>query len=322
VDRATEDLPVDAAAERKYVRESGLRSLLAIPLRAGGHVWGAIAFAAFHQPRRWTDEDAKRLGLVGEIMMEALLRREAGERAGRQQGELAHVARVGALGELTAALAHDLNQPLAAIQANAQAMRRLLGEGRRPDDLDQVCVDIVADATRASELIRRLRELLRRHEAERLSLNVNSIIEDLQSLAQTEASRYGARLVLRLTPDLPNVFGNAAQLQQVLLSLVRNAAQAMVETEPEEREVVVRTSAATAEEVTVSVEDLGLPVGEGSLEDLSTGFHTTKPGGVGTGLAISRSIIEDHGGRLWAERRPKAGLVIHLKLPARKAIAP
>jgi signal transduction histidine kinase len=311
------DLPVSAVAEREYARDSGIRSVLSIPLETGGQVWGAISFAAFHESRRWTDEQAQRLRLLGEIMMDALLRREALEGVRRQQEEIAHVARVGALAELTAALAHELNQPLAAVQTNAQTMRRLLAAGR-PDDLEQMCADIVGDATRAGDLIHRVRDLLRKREGERQPVSVNEIIEDLQSLAETEVRRHGAQLVLRLRPELPEVVGNAVQLQQVLLNLVRNAAEAMIENEDEHREVMVRTAAPSNEEVTVSIEDEGKPLNEDIFEHLFTPFQTTKVGGVGTGLAISRSIIQAHGGRLWAERRPEGGLVISFALPAQK----
>jgi signal transduction histidine kinase len=314
------DLPVHAVAERTSLGETGLRAFLAIPLEVGGYVWGAISFAAFYQPRRWTDEEAQRLRLLGQIMMNALLRGEGAETVRRQQDEVAHAARVGALGELTAALTHELNQPLAAIQTNAQTMRRLLAAGP-PDDLDQICDDIIGDATRAGDLVHRVRDLLRKRAGGMRSLSVNEVIEDLRALVETEARRHGARLVLGLTPDRTRILGNAAQLQQVLMSLVRNAAEAMIEIEPERREVTIRTFASSPDELIVSIEDRGRPLSKRSLEHFFTPFHTAKPGGVGTGLAISRSIIQAHGGRLWAERRPEAGLVVSFALPAQRDVS-
>jgi C4-dicarboxylate-specific signal transduction histidine kinase len=312
--RLPDDLPAEAAAEREFFRQRGIRSHLDIPLMTDQRLWGRIAFASFLQPRLWTDEEVQRLRLAGEIMMEALLRREAEEAARRRRDELTHVGRVAALGELTAALAHELNQPLAAICTNAQATRRLLAAGRSPDDLMDVLDDIVADATRAADLIRRLRDLLRRRELEKVPLDINQVVLDVQPIADTEARRHGARLLLQLAAGLPRISGDAVQLQQILLNLVRNAAEAMVDIPPDAREVVVRTFQ-MPEHLTMTVEDNGPPIDEATLRHLFTPFHTTKAEGLGMGLAISRSIVEAHGGRLWAERRPKGGLVVQCSLP-------
>ena len=313
--RLPEELPAAATTEREWVTDSGLRSHLIIPLSAGDHVWGGIGFGAFFRHRRWTDDEAQRLSLVGEIIMEALRRRAAEEAARRQHDELAHVARVAALGELTAALAHELNQPLAAIGTSAQAIRRFLAAGRQVDNLDDVLSGITADATRAAELIRRLRNLLRRRELEKVPLDLSDVIRDLQPIAETEVRRHGARLVLQLAAGLPRVTGDAVQLQQVVLNLARNAAEAMADNPLEAREVVIRTSALPPETVTVTVEDSGPPIGAAALEAMFAPFHTTKPNGLGMGLAISLSIIEAHGGRLWAEQRPVAGLALQFALP-------
>jgi signal transduction histidine kinase len=313
--RIPEDLPSAAAAERERVTKSGIRSHLAIPLSVGGRVWGGIGFGAFFRHRHWTDEEAQRLALVGEIIMQALRRREAEEAARRQHNELAHVARVAALGELTAALAHELNQPLAAIGTSAQAIRRFLAAGRPIDNLDEVLGGITADATRAAELIRRLRNLLRRRELEKVPLDLSDVIRDLQLITETEVRRHGARLVLQLAAGLPRVAGDAVQLQQVVLNLARNAAEAMADNPLEAREVVIRTSALPPETVTVSVEDSGPSIDAAALEKMFAPFHTTKPDGLGMGLAISLSIVEAHGGRLWAEQRPVTGLALQFALP-------
>lgn len=315
ISEALVELPPGADAERAYARESGIRSHLGIPLMSSGRLWGMIEFAAFFQPRHWTEEQAQRLGLVGEIMMGAMLRREVDERSRRQRAELAHVARVAALGELTAALAHELNQPLAAIRTNAQATRRVLARGRQPDNLDEILSDIVRDATRAGDLIQRLRNLLRNRELERVHLDINEVIRSVEPIAATETRRHGARLVLDLTPELPRISGDALQLQQVLLNLVRNAAEAMVGTPPEARGVVVRTAVEASEQIMVSVLDGGPPVDQATIRDMFTPFHTTKPDGLGMGLAISLSIIGAHGGRLWAVPRESAGLAVQFSLP-------
>ncbi len=313
--RVPDDLPAKAVAEREKFPRVGIRSLLSIPLMAGGRAWGFIGLGAFRHPREWTPEEMQRLRLVGEIMMEAIRRRESEEAARRRRDELAHVARIAALGELTAALAHELNQPLAAIQANVQATRRILASGQPPDELDEILRDVGGDARRAGDLIRHLRHLLRPRELEKIPLDLNQVLREVQPIARADAARHGARLVFELARVLPQIPGDPVQLQQVLLNLVRNAAEAMAGDPPDAREVIVQTASSPPDRVMVSVEDTGPPIDDAAFDGLFTPFHTTKPEGLGMGLAISRSIVEAHGGRLWAERRPERGLAVRFTLP-------
>ena len=315
-DDAITGLPQQAEVEREYVTKVGMRSHVGIPLESGSRIWGAIGFASFCRPRAWRDDEVQRLALVGDIMMRAFLRAQGEQRAQEQRTELAHVARVAALGELTAALAHELNQPLMAIRANAQATRRMLREGRAPA-MEEVLVDIAQDATRAGDLIARLRDLLRRRQVAKEPLDVEEMLAGVRAIARAEAQRCGAQLVVEAGGALPRVLGDAIQLQQVVLNLVRNAAEAM-SGHVEGGAVRIRTWA-TGEQVMLAVEDEGPPIDEVSLREMFTPFSTTKAEGLGIGLAISRSIVEAHGGRLWAERRPGAGLVVRLALPGRIA---
>jgi len=303
--------PEGSALARQSPRGTGMH--LSIPLSTAGRLWGAIEFSALTRPRRWTEGEVQRLALVGGILMEALVAREAEQRAQEQRAELAHVARVAALGELTAALAHELNQPLMAIRANAQATRRMLREGRAPA-MEEVLVDIAQDATRAGDLIARLRDLLRRRQVAKEPLDVEEMLAGVRAIARAEAQRCGAQLVVEAGGALPRVLGDAIQLQQVVLNLVRNAAEAM-SGHVEGGAVRIRTWA-TGEQVMLAVEDEGPPIDEVALREMFTPFSTTKAEGLGIGLAISRSIVEAHGGRLWAERRPGAGLAVQFTLPA------
>jgi signal transduction histidine kinase len=310
-----DDLPAGALAERDVFRKMGMGSHLAVPLVSAGRVWGAIG-ATLIQHREWTDEDIRRLRLTGEIMMAHVLRHEIEAAARQQRNELIHVARLAMLSELTVTLTHELNQPLTAIRANAQATQRLLARGAHAENLDDVLSDIVADATRSADLIRRLDALLRRRHLEQSPVNVNQAVRDIQVIARMEAQRRGATLVLQLAPDLPDVTGDSVQLQQVLLNLVRNAVEAMATIEPDARQVVVATSLTAPDQITVSVRDAGPPLDDAVFSRLFTPFYTTKPDGLGMGLAISRSIVEAHGGRLWGERYAGGGLVMRFTLPA------
>jgi C4-dicarboxylate-specific signal transduction histidine kinase len=256
------------------------------------------------------------LSLAGKIMMQAVRRAQTERERQDQRDELAHVARVAALGELTAALAHELNQPLTAIRMNAQATRRVLRAGQGTD-VDEVLGDIAEDAARAGDLIRRLRDLLRRRQVAKEELDVNEVITAVEAIARTEARRHGAELVVEAEAKLPRILGDAIQLQQVVLNLVRNAAEAM-SGQAGARQVRIRTWGVAGEQVTVSVEDEGPPIDDARLGGMFTPFSTTKAEGLGIGLAISRSIVEAHAGRLWAERRATRGLAVRLSVPAQR----
>jgi C4-dicarboxylate-specific signal transduction histidine kinase len=308
--RVPDDLPAEAAAEREAFRALSIRSHVSVPLVSAGRVWGVVALAASFE-RRWTPEEVQRLRLIGEVMAAFLGRDEAEQTTRRLGVELTHVARIASLADLTVALTHELNQPLTAIRTNAHAMQRLLAPGAPTEGLDEVLRDIVGDAARAADLIGRLATLVRRRETQKIPVELNQLVRDFQTIARVVAQRHGARLVLRLAPDLPTAVGDPVQIQQVLLNLVRNAAEAMAHIEPAGRVIDVSTSMTTPSHITVSVADSGPPVDDAALGRLFRPFDTTKPDGLGVGLVISRAIIEAHGGRVWAERRSPNGLTMH-----------
>jgi len=310
-----DDLPAEATVERDVFQTMRIRSFVAVPLFRAGRIWGVIALATSLQARLWMSEDVRRLRLVGEIMAAAMQRGESEETARRLRDELAHVARVATLGDLTVALTHELTQPLAAIRANAQATLRLQARGVGTDELGDVLGDIVDDAVRAAELIRGLATLFRLREVEKAPVDVNQVVRDFHVIARSEARRHGAHLVLRLASDLPRAVGDPVQVQQVLLNLIRNASEAMASIERSAREVEVSTALTIPGQITVSVGDSGPAIDDAVFDRLFRPYYTTKPDGLGMGLAISRSIVEAHGGRLWAARRAGVGLVMRFTLP-------
>jgi len=226
----------------------------------------------------------------------------------RQRDELAHVSRVSTLGELTASLAHEIHQPLAAIMSNAQAALRFLAQDE-PDfqEVRDILEDIVADDRRANEVIQRLRSLLRRARPELAPLAINELIGDVLTLLKREVSLRGITIEVHLDPDLPPVVGDRVQLQQVLLNLVLNAADAMADIAPESRGLIIRTGREEDGKVRVAVRDFGIGLDGQNLHRAFEPFYSTKPEGLGMGLAISRSIVEAHGGRLWAANNPDRG---------------
>ena len=243
------------------------------------------------------------------------IRKAQEEREKAARAELAHVSRVATLGELSAVLAHELNQPLTAILANAQATRRLLASGRAEGgELDEALADIVSASGHASEIIKKLRGLLRRGDDTREPMDVNETIRGIESFAAADARRHGAALKLDLDNGLPEVLGDRVQVQQVILNLVRNGAEAVRDNRPDDRTVVVATSRDDSV-VVVAVRDAGPAVDERQLERMFEPFFTTKSEGLGMGLPICQTIIESHGGHLWASRNPDRGMTVRFTLP-------
>jgi two-component system sensor kinase FixL len=219
-----------------------------------------------------------------------------------QRREIAHVTRISTMGELAASLAHELNQPLTAILSNAQAAQRFLAA--KPVDLQEIheiLKDIVQDNNRAGEVIRRMRTLAKKEELEFVSLEVTTVIRDVVALIHSDAILHNIGVFLDLNPALPFVRGNKVQLQQVLLNLLLNAFDAMKDCPAQDREIKVLAQVENPRMVRIAVRDHGTGLSAGKMDEIFQPFYTTKRDGLGMGLSISRSIIEAHGGHLWAE---------------------
>ena len=249
-------------------------------------------------------------------------RKRAESELQRNRQELAHVARLSAMGELAASLAHELNQPLTAILANAQAAQRFLAA--KPADLAEVreiLKDIVQDNNRAGEIIRRMRAMVRKEELEFAPLVLASVISDVVLLIHSDAVLHNIRVSLEPQPDLPPARGDKVQLQQVILNLLLNAFDAMKDCPVNEREVVVQMERDGARMVRVAVRDRGTGLSRDKLDKVFQPFYTTKRDGLGMGLSISRSIIEAHGGRLWAENNSHRGATFYFTVRVEGTLA-
>lgn len=231
------------------------------------------------------------------------------------QAELAHVMRVTTLGELTASIAHEVNQPLAAIVTNGEACLRWLG--RDPPELDEArsaVKSMISDGMRASEVVWGLRALSKKVDTQRARLDVNEVIGQVILLVRRELLTNRVALRLELAPSLPPVLGDRVQLQQVIMNLMVNGIQAMSGTRDRPRELLVASRPHEGNHVLVEVRDSGPGIAPENMAQLFNAFFTTKPNGMGMGLSISRSIIEAHGGRIWASGNGR-GATFQLTLP-------
>jgi signal transduction histidine kinase len=232
------------------------------------------------------------------------------------QSELTHVTRVMTLGELTASIAHEVNQPLAAIVTNGNATLRWLG-GATPNlsEARQAVERIIKDSYRASAVISRIRTLVKKTPPRNDLVDLNEMIVEVFALAQHEARRNRVFLKQQLRHDLPHVRGDRVQLQQVILNLIINGLEAIAKSQNGTRELLVRSDQDEGNNVRVAVSDSGEGLDTANLERVFDAFFTTKPDGMGMGLAISRTIIESHGGRLWATSNSPHGAVFQFTLP-------
>jgi PAS domain S-box-containing protein len=239
------------------------------------------------------------------------------KRAEEAMQHLAHTARLAAVGELTASIAHEINQPLGAILSNTEAAELLLESGSPSlDKVRMILADIRMDDLRASEVIQRVRALLRKRELAMLPLDLNEVAGEVGRLVAANASRHGVALDTEFAPGLPAVRGDRVHLQQVLLNLLLNAIDAMLDTPPAERRIVVRTARDGDRSVRVSISDQGHGIPPDKLPRIFDAFVTTKEHGLGLGLALARSIVEAHGGRIQARNNPDGGATFYFAVPA------
>jgi PAS domain S-box-containing protein len=243
--------------------------------------------------------------------------RENEHRYREAQLELAHANRVATMGQLTASIAHEVNQPLTAVVANAEAC---LGWLRRSTpDVDAACRSvewIVADGNRASEVIRRVRALANKTSLVKVPLDVNDVVRETIPLVQRELISHQVLLQMELAPTLPMILGDRVQLQQVIINLVMNGIESMQSVTDRPRELVVRSRQDETQQVLVSVADCGVGISAENADRLFTAFFTTKSSGMGMGLSICRSIIDAHGGRLWATACEPRGALFQFTIPA------
>jgi C4-dicarboxylate-specific signal transduction histidine kinase len=255
------------------------------------------------------------------LQHERSLRERLEQAAAAHRDELAHLSRVAMLGELSASLVHELNQPLAAILSNAQAAQRFMGRDQ-PDlaEVRHILDDIVANDRRAGQVIQRLRALFRKDRSQQLAVDISQIVGEALQLIRNDLLNRGITIDMQWDDKLPPVTGDPVQLQQVVLNLAMNACEAVEDSgvlEP----IAIRARLKDAQTIEVSISDRGPGIAEGELERVFLPFITTKAQGMGLGLAVSRSIIDAHGGRLWVLSTPGQGATFGFNLPVCATVA-
>jgi C4-dicarboxylate-specific signal transduction histidine kinase len=248
-------------------------------------------------------------------LMDVTAEKRAQEALQQAQAELAHVTRVTTLGELTASIAHEVNQPLAAIITNGEACLRWLGNKTPNLEEARGAVErMIRDGNRAGEVIQRLRALTRKTDPQNAPLDINDVIHDVVGLVQREVSSHRVRLRLDLDSGLDPVLGDRVQLQQVIINLIVNSVEAMANV-AERRELMIRVREHDPAHVLVAVQDSGVGISPDQLDRVFNAFFTTKADGMGMGLSICRSIVEGHGGRLWASCNEGSGVTFQFTVP-------
>jgi C4-dicarboxylate-specific signal transduction histidine kinase len=234
----------------------------------------------------------------------------------QRREELAHVTRVGMMGELTTSLAHEINQPLTAILSNAEAAQRFLSRAT-PDisEVRQILGDIIRDDRRASDVVRKIRALVKKENLRREPLDLNVVIQDVVDLVKGEFLLQGMSIATDLVPALALIHGDGIQLQQVILNLILNGAAAMRNSASGQRRIIVRTEMPDSRTVKALVTDYGTGIDEHHIDRLFEPFFTTKPEGLGMGLSISQTIIKAHGGTMEAWNNPQGGATFAFTLP-------
>ena len=309
-------LPPHAKAEREDLKRTGLRSHLSIPVRVRGRTTSVLAFAGFRAARDWPAEVVTRLTIIAEVFANSLARARAEEETRELRTRLWHADRVARVSALTAAIAHEINQPLTAILANAQAGLADLERGAaKVEELRDILEAVVRDDKRAADTIRTMRSFLRQDEAGREGIDLAAALQEVLGLLALELTRMAIRVETRLERGC-RVKANRTQIEQVVINLLMNAAQAVAACPPAQRHVTLSAARAGADRVAVEVCDTGPGIAPEDLQSVFEPFWTTRKEGLGLGLPICRSIVEAHGGTIRVERNPERGVTFHFDLPA------
>ena len=313
--RSIDDLPPEAAGEREYYRRSGIRTSVGIPLRVGGRVVGLINFSAFRTTRKWPEALIARLKIVGEVMAQALVRRRSEAALQAAQLTLVRMTRLTTMQAVAASIAHEVNQPLAAIVANGNAAMRFLAFETPNLDAARTAVNsIVVDGHRASEIIESIRAMFKTIDQQQVSLDINRLVHDVLTLMKVQAHEVSVQT--ELNAKTTGCHWQSRSIATGYSQLIVNALDAMNAVTDRPRVLRLKSESRDPDGVLLSVEDSGTGIDPNHVDRIFEAFFTTKSQGMGIGLSLCRSIIESHRGRLWISSSSDRGSVFNVLLPA------
>ena len=308
------EIPIELADARKFVGQYGPKASAIIPMWAGGRVIGAASFGRFRS-RKWHPELLKQLIRAVRILGGAIERKQAEKASRAGRAELALAQRRSMMGELVASIAHELNQPLGTIMSNLRGLERLLSRQNLKREAASVH-NAVEDTKRASEVVRRIRGMFAGDGTQRVVINVSELASEVLRLTRSEATVRQIVLESEFSPSLPTVIGDRILLQQCILNLLMNAFDSVADVEPDQRKVSIRIALEKTRWISISVRDTGAGVNPSVAGQLFQPFVTTKSNGMGLGLLVTRSIVEDHGGTIRSESNAQGGTTFTFTLPA------
>ena len=312
-----DEIPFDLGDAKRFVARYGPKASAVFPMWAGGRVIGGGSFGRFRSSRDWSPRLLENLALVVRIFGAAIERKQAEEAARLVRDELALAQRRSMMGELVASLTHELNQPLGAVLSNLGGLARLVSQGNPDPALASRAVNnAIEDAKRAGEIVRRVRAMFKGNGIKRTSIDIAALVREVVGLLGSEAALRKIKIQIRASQSPLAVFGDRVLLQQCVVNLLMNAFDALAAVSSEKRKVTIETAAEKREWIAISVNDGGPGIDPSVAGRLFEPFVTTKSDGMGLGLLVTRSIIEDHGGQVLVTPKPEGGTTFTLTLPA------
>ena len=311
-----EKIPSSLRDVKVWVLKHGPKASAALPMWAGGRVIGAVSFGRFRSARTWSAELLDHLALIVRIFGAAIERKQAEAAARLARNELALAQRRSMMGELVASLTHELNQPLGAVLSNLGGLARLLAQGNPDSALASRAVNnAIEDAKRAGEIVRRVRAMFRGDVTKKTSIAMAELVNEVAALVASEASLRQISVQIQASSALPAVLGDRILLQQCLLNLLMNAFEALASVDRAQRKVTVQIALRRLESIEIRINDTGPGIHPSIAARLFEPFVTTKSNGMGLGLLVTRSIIEEHGGKIVPEPGAERGTTFTLTLP-------
>jgi signal transduction histidine kinase len=321
----SDEIPSALIDARRFVERWGPKASAVIPMWAGGKVIGAASFGKFRSARKWPTELLDHLALAVRLFGSAIERKQSEAAIRAVRTELRVASRRNVMSELVASLSHEINQPLGAILSNLGGVARLLTQGNpQPAMALEAVNSAIEDTKRTAEIVRRIRFMFKRHDEHKAAVGIGTVIGEVVKLTAGEASVRKIAVQVEVSPSGQRVIGDSIQLQQCLLNLMMNAFDAITEVRSARRDVLIKVASEKIGWVGISVCDSGSGIDPAIAKRLFEPFVTTKTDGMGLGLLVTRSIVENHGGRIWALPNPDQGTTFTFTLPVaqrRRAVA-